>query len=131
MKATVSNQDKDIMRMRATKTASEEMGENADEIEMLKRVEEITDMLLREKFPDAYIPAPKKKRAADSTDPWENGTVVRWMARGLCLLLAVGGLFAWWDPREVKAPDRTKFQRGGPGAVPATAKVPSNSRKTQ
>lgn len=38
--------------------------ENADEIEMLKRVDEITDKLLREKFPDAYTLAPKKKRVS-------------------------------------------------------------------
>lgn len=35
--------------------------ENADELEVLKRVDEITDELLRENFPDAYTPAPKKK----------------------------------------------------------------------
>lgn len=38
--------------------------ENADEVEMVKRVEGITDKLLREKFPDAYTPAPKKKRVS-------------------------------------------------------------------
>lgn len=41
--------------------------ENADEMEMLRRVDELTDKLLREKFPDAYTPAPRKKR-------------VRWLA---------------------------------------------------
>eukprot|EP00903_Cladosiphon_okamuranus_P010778 g10184.t1 len=129
MKATVSNQDKDLMRMRATKAAAEEMGENADELEMLKRVEELTDKLLREKFPEAYTPAPKKKRAKDSTDIWENGTVVRYMARALCVLLAAGGLYAWYDPKEVKAPDRTKFIRATPAG--ATPRSTSNSRKTK
>lgn len=33
-------------------------------MEMLKRVQELTDKLLREKFPDAYTPAPKKKRVS-------------------------------------------------------------------
>lgn len=35
--------------------------EDADELAMLKRVEEITDKLLRESFPDAYKPAPAKR----------------------------------------------------------------------
>jgi len=35
---------------------------------MLRRVEEITDKLLREAFPDAYVPAPKKKRVSNTTD---------------------------------------------------------------
>ncbi|CAM9236757.1 unnamed protein product [Pylaiella littoralis] len=89
MSATVSDQDKDLIKMRAYKVAAEEMGDNADEVAMLARVEEITDKLLRESFPEAYVPAPKKKRFEDSEDIWENGTIVRYLARGMAVMLAI------------------------------------------
>ncbi|CAN0296031.1 unnamed protein product [Hapterophycus canaliculatus] len=74
---------------------------------MLKRVEEITDGLLRESFPEAYITAPEKIRAENSEDIWENGTVVRYMARALALVLAMAGLYAWNDKTVAAKPDRT------------------------
>ncbi len=38
--------------------------ENVDDVAMLRRVEEITDKLLREAYPDAYVPAPTKKKVS-------------------------------------------------------------------
>lgn len=43
--------------------------EDADEVAVLARVEEITDQLLRESFPEAYTPAPKKKRVSELKYP--------------------------------------------------------------
>lgn len=34
---------------------------------------------------------------ADSDDIWENGTVVRYLARAMAVILAVAGLYAWND----------------------------------
>ncbi|CAM9711378.1 unnamed protein product [Ectocarpus sp. 13 AM-2016] len=108
MAATVSTRDKDLAKMRAYKAAAEEMGEDADELAMLKRVEEITEKLLRESFPDAYKPAPAKRpMAVESDDVWENGTVVRYLARIMALLLAAAGLYAWNDKDVRQKPDRT------------------------
>lgn len=63
---------------------------------------------------------------------WENGAMVRYLARAMVLLLVIGGLYAWWDPRDVAAPDRTKFIRATPAASSATSRsASSDSRKTR
>ncbi|CAM9380924.1 unnamed protein product [Scytosiphon promiscuus] len=136
MKITVSNQDKELTKMRAYKIAAEEMEENADDMAMLARVDEITERLLRESFPEAYITAPKKIRAEDSDDIWENGTVVRYIARGMALLLAMAGLYAWADKNVAEKPDRTIKDTPPRSRVRATTRAAatattSESRKTR
>lgn len=47
------------------------------------------------------------KQAENSDDIWENGTAVRYLARGMALLLAMAGLYAYNDKKVVEKPDRT------------------------
>ena len=65
----------------------------------------------------------------ESDDIWENGTVVRYLARGLAFVLAMGGLYAWKDSKVVPKPDRTKFIRATPAAE--SSRAATISRKTK
>lgn len=89
-----SEQDKNLMRMRAVRTVAEEMGPDADEREMMKRVDEVTEELLKLSFPDAYKPPPQDRPRTAGDDIWENGTVVRNMARAIAFILAMMTLYA-------------------------------------
>eukprot|EP00904_Undaria_pinnatifida_P003387 jgi/Undpi1/13049/HiC_scaffold_8.g02712.m1 len=89
-----SEQDKNLMRMRAVRAIAEEMGPDADESVMMTRVDELTEELLRKEFADAYSAPPKYESVAGGDNPWENGTVVRVMARVVAFVLAMMTMYA-------------------------------------
>ncbi|CAM9209288.1 unnamed protein product [Choristocarpus tenellus] len=103
--------DKDLKSMEASawKAALSEMGDE-NEDELLRRVEELKKERMDELFPKAYIPKAKQYVEINKDDIWENGTVVRWMAKVIAIFLAFLGLYAFKDQIMGKEPPR---RRGG------------------
>ncbi|CAN0359423.1 unnamed protein product [Ascophyllum nodosum] len=89
-----SQHDKDMVRLRLMKMVSQEMPD-ANEEEIIQRVDELTEARLKEAFPEFYLPKPQAKQFSKSDDIWENGTVVRYIARAMMVILAIAGFIAF------------------------------------
>lgn len=52
-------------------------------------------------------PSSSKMKFEDSEDIWENGTIVRYLARGMAVMLAIAGLYALKDSQTPRSRPRS------------------------